>query len=248
MKHRHLLLIASCCFITNAFADHWVRPYPPGMLPTNAFIVGYENNGTPIYLCHARYQNSLQPGKTWANSNQCNIPYGGQEYQIKSDYSVYDRVVSNGRWVRGGSGNLPEGAMVVGFDTDNKNLYLCRSYLDNGLQPGKTWQGSTACNVPYNGKEYMQSDYSIFTYDGSNPTPAPQPVPQPYPHHHHHHQKQTCIQNAFGQQACGYNCAQSLQTVQCASTPDQNCVANNFGQIQCGRNCSVDDFGRFQCS
>ncbi|MCH2185527.1 hypothetical protein MK280_06605 [Myxococcota bacterium] len=70
--------------------------------------------------------------------------------------------------------------------------------------------------------------------------------------------------SSFGNKVCGYNCVESMGTVQCASRPDQRCVANNFGQMACGyscaksqdtvkcaqkknENCVADSFGNVEC-
>jgi hypothetical protein len=50
------------------------------------------NPGTPMYLCRARVQGSLTPGK-WVPGN-CNVPFGGSE-QIASSYEV---AYGSARW------------------------------------------------------------------------------------------------------------------------------------------------------
>jgi len=37
-----------------------------------------------LYLCQSNFKGSIQPGKTWAGYNHCNISYAGQE--IITDY------------------------------------------------------------------------------------------------------------------------------------------------------------------
>lgn len=70
--------------------------------------------------------------------------------------------------------------------------------------------------------------------------------------------------SSFGNKVCGYHCVQSMNTVQCASTPDQTCLATDFGEIACGygcaksqntvkcaqrrrENCAADNFGNVKC-
>lgn len=49
----------------------------------------------------------------------------------------------------------------TGTDTNGNALYLCRARLFNSIQPGKTWAGYGQCNVPYGGKEYVLSEFTI---------------------------------------------------------------------------------------
>ncbi|HAT1936503.1 DUF3421 domain-containing protein [Legionella pneumophila] len=52
-------------------------------------------------------------------------------------------------------------ALRTGTDTNGNALYLCRAKLFNSIQPGKTWAGYGRCNVPYGGKEYVLSQFTI---------------------------------------------------------------------------------------
>lgn len=174
MKIRNLLpLLFSIVFSSVSFAGHWTHPYP-GTLPFDPFLVGYDNDGSPLYLCRAYFKGSYQPGKTWQHSDQCNIPYGGREYQIKQDFAIYKRTENSGQWVRG-NGQIPQDALRVGTDSNDNPLFLCRAEFKKGLQPGKTWPGYLGCNIPYGGKEIVERDYSVFVTDDS------------WPRHHHWH-------------------------------------------------------------
>jgi len=167
-----LALIFSASIVTISMAGYWTHPYP-GTLPFHPFLVGYDTNGTPLYLCRAYFKGSYQPGKTWRGYDRCNIPYGGHEYQIKHDFAVYKRIEEGGHWIRG-FGRIPRGALRIGTDSDNKPLFLCRAQFRHGLQPGKTWPDYNACNIAYSGREYIERDYSIFVIHGME-------------HHHRHH-------------------------------------------------------------
>lgn len=44
-----------------------------------------------------------------------------------------------------------------------------------------------------------------------------------------------CIQNAFGEQKCGYNCVRNaFGEMACADWPGGKCTQNAFGEQQCG--------------
>ena len=55
-------------------------------LPTGAVISGYEN-GEDLYVCRAKYNNSLSPGKYVPANGTCYIGYGGQEIYL-NDFDV----------------------------------------------------------------------------------------------------------------------------------------------------------------
>ena len=41
--------------------------------------LGRDTNGNRLFLCKTRFKGSVQPGKTWAGYNHCNISYAGKE-------------------------------------------------------------------------------------------------------------------------------------------------------------------------
>lgn len=67
-------------------------------------------------------------------------------------------------------GKIPGNAFQVGFDTNNKRLYLCRAKVHGSVQPGKTWRGYGKCNVPYGGREIIANRFSLLRKErGSHP-------------------------------------------------------------------------------
>ena len=228
----------------------------------DAFQVGVDTNGRPLYLCLARLYNSTQPGKTWEGYGRCNVPYGGKEY-ILNDFEVPSQSMFNGTYWQDNSGL----AITVGRDSNGTPLFLCQTMFKGSKQPGKTWTGYNHCNISYGGNEIITNNFRVLANDRRSER-----------FHAHPSQDQQCVQSAFGSQACGYHCVQSINRVACASSPDQQCVADNFGhvacgygcvktpmkvvcashkgmncvinnfnEIACGKNCRVDDFDRIQC-
>jgi hypothetical protein len=55
-----------------------------GRVPNNAEVGGYENDGKPLYICRAFYNNGLHIGKVANHLGSCNFGYAGKEYQSKS--------------------------------------------------------------------------------------------------------------------------------------------------------------------
>lgn len=84
-KLRYLFCIAILFAVMNCFAD-WV-PARNGYVPDGAWAIGYEEDGSPLYLCRAFYR-GLQPGKVRPGFSGCNISYAGKEITI-SKYSVF---------------------------------------------------------------------------------------------------------------------------------------------------------------
>lgn len=68
---------------------YWIRY--KFQIPDNAYQVGYEANGRPLYLCKAPFDGGIHPGKTWRGYDGCNIPYGGKEVIIRSKYWLFAR-------------------------------------------------------------------------------------------------------------------------------------------------------------
>ncbi len=174
---------------------YWQRaqaPYTPGPGAISGGPGADPNPGSPMYICRARYQGSLQPGK-WVGGN-CNIAYGGQEI-VRSSFEI---AYGNAAWQRyQGAGN---GLIQTGTDSDGSPLYTCRVRFrtgpanfpqvpgfpfgsDAGWQPGKLLNGS--CHVPFGGKEIVQGApfealYSAGGYYPPYTPPSPVPPSVPY--------------------------------------------------------------------
>lgn len=67
-----------------------------GKIPAHAMAVGHESNGRVLYLCHVSYNGGIEPGKTWAGYNGCNVPFGGREVPIHQGYDI--AVMHHGHW------------------------------------------------------------------------------------------------------------------------------------------------------
>lgn len=128
----------------------WVRG--PNV-PANA-VIGGGQDGRPIPVCRATYQNSVHPGKVWGAN--CNIGYGGQEVLVAS----FDILTSTGvapKWVFGPT--VPANA-VIGGQQNGINLPVCRASHLNSVHPGKVWNGN--CNFGYGGREIVTPTFEIL--------------------------------------------------------------------------------------
>ncbi|ASQ47241.1 DM9 repeat-containing protein [Legionella clemsonensis] len=226
------LLIVFCLKITWA-APHVHYHHQANSPFANAFKVGLDTDGKPLFLCLGRLFNSTQPGKTWPGYNRCNVPYGGKEY-IVDQFEIPSRhMFRNSYWSNTGV------AITVGRDTNGNPLFLCQAYFKGSKQPGKTWPGYHHCNISYGGREIITDNYRLLTKYESNRHFHEQPQSSGYSRYHGHREqpRQQCLQGPFGNTACGYNCVRSINSVACASSPAQQCVSDNFGHIACGYGC-----------
>jgi Protein of unknown function (DUF3421) len=143
------------------------------------------NAGTPMYICRARVQGSLTPGK-WVQGN-CNVAFGGSEQIMRS----YEVAYGSAQW--GAYRGNAYGLVQMGRDADGSPLYSCRvNYVDAngngyGYQPGKL-VGSGTCNIPFGGGEVIQPPpFEVLYATGGGRPPyqppyyPPFPIPYPYP-------------------------------------------------------------------
>lgn len=87
MKILKCVLCAAILLVSmNSLAGSWVQA-SNGYVPRGAWAIGYEEDGTPLYLCRANFH-GLQPGKVRRDFRGCNISYAGKEITIHN-YSVY---------------------------------------------------------------------------------------------------------------------------------------------------------------
>jgi hypothetical protein len=137
------------------------------------------NPGTPMYICRARFQGSMVPGK-WVQGN-CNVAFGGSEQIMRS----YEVAYGSARWdaYRGSTYGLAQ----VGKDVDGSPLFSCRVHYsdasgrDYGYQPGKLVSDGT-CHIPFGGAEISQQPpfEVLYATGGGRPPVNPYP-PYPYP-------------------------------------------------------------------
>lgn len=129
-----------------------------GYIPNNAPIGGRQSSG-PLYICHAKYNGSVQPGKALAG--KCNIGYGGREIALPN-FEVL--VGNNYSWSKMNNGYIPRNAVVGGYQQDPSYtgpLYICRTAYGDGTHPGKLIAGK--CNIGYGGQEIALSNYQVLT-------------------------------------------------------------------------------------
>ena len=183
------LLLCCCSAPTHAQNDAMVgqsitwqparSPFTPNA--SNGAIMGGPgadpNPGAPMYICRARVQNSMVPGK-WVQGN-CNVAFGGSEQIMRS----YEVAYGNARW--GAYRGTTYGLAQMGRDIDGSPLFSCRvhyvaSGTDYGYQPGKLVPNGT-CHIPFGGSEVIQSPPFQVLYATGGGRPPVNPPYNPYP-------------------------------------------------------------------
>lgn len=124
----------------------------------DALRIGVDTDGKILFLCRAKLFNSIQPGKTWAGYDRCNVPYNGKEYIVDQFTIPNQHEFGHYNWEQPGHGSMP-----IGRDTNGNVLFLCQSNFRNSIQPGKTWPGYNHCNISYAGKEIITDNYRILS-------------------------------------------------------------------------------------
>lgn len=143
--------------------DWWRQGYQwrryNGYIPANAVVGGYEPDRS-LYLCQARYNDGVHPGKVV--DGRCNITYAGRE--IPRDF--FRILVGNGfHWSRanGYYNNVPMNAVPGGFE-NGRPLFICQGFYADGVHPGKVVAGN--CNIGFAGKEIVLQNYKVLVWGG----------------------------------------------------------------------------------
>ncbi len=67
-----------------------------------------------------------------------------------------------GYWAHAWDGSIPRHAWMVGTDTNQLPLYLCRGRYADGMQPGKLRRDFRGCHIAYGGKEIVLRRYQVY--------------------------------------------------------------------------------------
>jgi DM9 repeat len=140
--------------------SHWVKD-SDGQIDSAARPAGHEANGQRFFVCKARFNGGVHPGKIRMGFDGCHIGWGGHEHSV-SDYWVY---VGEGRWVDGGPGaDVPHGAVHGGHEADGRQLFVCRAEYNGSLDPGKVGVSTGGCNIGWGGREISLHDYEVLVH------------------------------------------------------------------------------------
>jgi hypothetical protein len=145
--------------------------YDGNYVPVNSSPCGTDDNGDQLYLarCLAGLP-GLQIGKARSDgfSGQgASISYAGKEVYV-ANYQVLAATGENFgylNWVPASGGAIPDGAVVLGNETDGTPMFGARTYqgsLGSGVQIGKIRHGFQGAYIPYAGNEVSVSEYEVL--------------------------------------------------------------------------------------
>lgn len=127
----------------------WVQYNENAGIPSHA-VKGGSEDGIPLYVCTAKFQDTWQPGKVV--EGKCNISYAGKEIVMER----YFVLIGDGFWDKRGTAN----AFRVSGE-GGQGLYLCRAhYQGHGLHTGKVVEGR--CDFGYGGRQLASDDFDYF--------------------------------------------------------------------------------------
>ena len=141
--------------------NEWIPASNGGIPPRDVVLGGNENNGQPLFICSARYNEGRHPGKIRPGFNGCNIPWGGREITVP-DYEVLVHEHRYG-WIPAENGGIPGGA-VPGGGEHGHFLFICHAEFEGGVHPGKLASEFGGCNIPYGGKEITVRSYGVLVH------------------------------------------------------------------------------------
>ncbi|KAJ3101742.1 hypothetical protein HDU97_001092 [Phlyctochytrium planicorne] len=151
--------------------DNWVVVSFTSPLPPNAWHVGADLNGDPLYVARGYISGILHIGKVGPNLPTALFPIGGKEVPASPEFGFQVLTKPRGAtWVECESGGpFPEDALGVGFDEEGRVLYVGRgrmqkSVLDRRttLAPGKTAPHLNGCVIPFDGREVLLTKFEVL--------------------------------------------------------------------------------------
>jgi Protein of unknown function (DUF3421) len=138
----------------------WV-PYNRQNVHRHALNAGVEG-GEKLYIGRAEHSGSLTPGKVFANTLECVIPWGTVA-NVKTDYEmlVYPGQVS---WVASQNGHAPINAFPGGHSEEGETIFIGRvkHEASGAILIGKMQPSHRVCYVAHDGKELNFKQYEIL--------------------------------------------------------------------------------------
>jgi Protein of unknown function (DUF3421) len=95
---------------------------------------GTDDDGSPIFVGRAFFQNDLLPAKVIPSKNAAYVCHNGGEHFV-DEFDVLMTVTYV--WRAGAHGSVPIGAVTVGNTSDGEPLYMGRAHYQGTLTPGK---------------------------------------------------------------------------------------------------------------
>ncbi|MDR7276714.1 DUF3421 domain-containing protein [Catenuloplanes atrovinosus] len=131
-----------------------------GRIPDGAIPHGYDDDGSPLWVCRAWLHGGLHPGKVRPGLGMAGIAWGGEEVGIPGEYEV---LMDRGIWGIADGGDVPGDAYPAGHEHHGITLYVARAAIDgNNLQIGKVREEFRAANIGYGNEEHTVRAYEVL--------------------------------------------------------------------------------------
>ncbi|KAF5400719.1 Natterin-4 [Paragonimus heterotremus] len=140
----------------------WI-PAKDGCLPERAVEAG---NG--VYVCRAKHNDEMIPGRLLPQNGRAYIPHGGLElpkekYEVLCNTSVQCHKCFS--WKSAVNGEVPKCAIIAGFSEDGSPLHIARILFQNECLVGKVHLGHPTAYFPYGGAEISQESYEVLVWE-----------------------------------------------------------------------------------
>ncbi|KAL1477872.1 hypothetical protein MTO96_035410 [Rhipicephalus appendiculatus] len=122
-----------------------------------------------MYICRAKHDCDVIPGKLVSWHSKCYIAYDGAEHS----YGKYEALVTVEtpaavEWVPVFNCSLPSGMVQGGVTYDGLPLYIGRTNHSDRLNIGKVLSSDGCLYIPYYGKEHRYTDYEALVVEYIN--------------------------------------------------------------------------------
>ncbi|GAB7039439.1 MULTISPECIES: DUF3421 domain-containing protein [Catenuloplanes] len=131
-----------------------------GRIPEGAIPHGYDDDGSPLWVCRVRLHGGLHPGKVRPGLGLAGVAWGGDEIGVPGEYEV---LMDRGIWGVAVGGHVPDDAYEAGHEHHGVPLHVARASIDgNNLQLGKVRREFGAANIGYGNEEHTVHAYEVL--------------------------------------------------------------------------------------
>ena len=131
-----------------------------GRIPDGAIPHGYDDDGSPLWVCRVPLHGGLHPGKVRPGLGMAGVAWGGEEIGVPGEYEV---LMDRGIWGVAVGGVVPDDAYPAGHEHHGVPLYVARAAVEgNNLQLGKVREEFRAANIGYGNEEHTLHAYEVL--------------------------------------------------------------------------------------
>ncbi|CAH8508364.1 unnamed protein product [Dicrocoelium dendriticum] len=140
----------------------WV-PYRGGPLPDRAIEAG-----DGVYVCRAKHEGEMIPGKFVSCYNTAYTAYGGiehkkQHFEFLCDSAVGD--IQSHQWKPDSDGKTHHHTVVGGITVNGRPSYIARTSIDGEIVVGRVLEEHGCASFPYGGREVRKRHYEVLIWE-----------------------------------------------------------------------------------